>query len=161
MPPSSTSSALRRTWISILVALAFGALMYGLLAFFIEHGKAPRVVSASLPTMRIMMTLFAVAELGASVAWLQFATQGKMSDSGGTILTPGEFQTQSIIAMALAEACSISGLLLFFMGNTLRQFMPFIAGTLAVFFLFILPKGLRYYAAWEKSQRPKPPSPFG
>jgi len=161
MPPSSTSSALRRTWLSILVALAFSTLMYGALAFLIEHGKTPRVVSTSLPTLRIMMTFFAIAELGASVAWLQFATQGKMSDSGGPILTPGEFQTQSIVAMALAEACSISGLLLFFLGNTLAQFMPFIAGTLAVFFVFILPKGLRYYAAWDKSQRPKPPSPFG
>jgi len=161
MPPSSTSSALRRTWLTILVALAFSALMYGLLAFFIENGKAPRVISSSLPTMRALMTLFAVAELGASVAWLQFATQGKMSDSGGPILTPAKFQEQSIVAMALAEACSVSGLLLFFMGNTLRQFVPFIAGTLAVFFLFILPKGLRYFAAWDEAQKPKPPSPFG
>jgi len=134
--------------------------MYGLLAFFIEHGKAPRVVASNLPTMRILMTLFAIAELGASVAWLQFATRGKMGDSGGPILTPAEFQSQSIVAMALAEACSISGLLLFFLGNTLAQFAPFIAGTLLVFFVFILPKGLRYYAAWEESQRPKPPSPF-
>jgi len=161
MPTPSHSSAPRRTWLTILVALAFSVLMYGFLAFLIENGKAPRVVSSSLPTLRALMTLFAVGELAASVAWLQFATQGKMSDSGGPILTPAQFQTQSIVAMALAEACCISGLLLFFLGNTLKQFIPFMAGTLAVFFLFILPKGLRYFAAWEKSQRPKPPSPFG
>lgn len=160
MSTPASQPATRRTWLSILVALAFFTLMYGVLAFFIEHGKAPRVVPSGLPMMRAIMTFLAVAELAASVAWLQLATRGKMSDSGGPILTPAEFQTQSIVAMALAEACSTSGLLLFFMGNTLRQFMPFIAGTLLVFFLFILPKGLRYFAAWEKSQRPKPLSPF-
>ena len=150
----------KQTWLIIFGALAFSALLYGLMAYFVENGKTPRTVSPSLPTMRTLMTLVAIAQLGASVAWLHFQTLGKMGGSGETLLTREQFQTQSIIAMALAESCSISGLLLFFMGNNLTQLAPFIFGTLVVFFASILPKGLRYWAAWDESQKPKAPSPF-
>jgi hypothetical protein len=150
----------KQSWLIILGALAVSSLLYGLMAYFIENGKTPRTVSPGLPTMRTVMTLIALAELGASVAWLHFQTLGKMGGQGETLLSPAQFQTQSIIAMALAESCSVSGLTLFFMGQTLAQFAPFIFGTLAVFLFWILPKGLRYWAAWENDQKPKAPSPF-
>ena len=151
---------LRQTWLIIFGALAFSILIYGLLAFLIENGATPRVVSAGLPALRILVTALALAALLASIGWLHFATAGKMGDSNAPILTPAEFQTQSIIAMALTETCTILGLFLFFLGNTLAQFAPYMAASLLVYLGYILPKGLRYWAAWDASQQPKPPSPF-
>ena len=157
---TATPSPDKKTWLIILGSLAASALIYGLLAHLIQNSPQPRVISAQLPQMRVLVTIAAVGALGASMAWLHFTTQGKMGASGAALMRPGEFQTQSIVAMALAEACSICGLLLFFLGNTLTQFAPYIAGTLLVFFAVILPTGLRYWAAWEKSQQLRAPSAF-
>ena len=150
----------RQTWLIILGALAVSVLIYGLLAYFIQSSPSPRAINANLPTLRVVFTALALASLLAGIGWLHFATQGKMGDSNAPILTPGEFQTQSIIAMALTEGCTILGLTLFFLGNTLAQFAPYIAASLLVYGGYILPKGLRYWAAWDASNQPKPPSPF-
>ena len=148
----------KQSWLIILGALAVSVLIYGLLAYLLQNSPQPRAISPQLPTLRVVVTLAALGALAASMAWLHFTTQGKMGTPN--LMTPGEFQTQSIVAMALAEACSICGLLLFFLGNTLIQFAPYIAGTLLVFGLWILPFGLRYWAAWEAAQQPKAPSAF-
>ena len=156
----SQAANTKQTWLIIFGSLAFSVLIYGLLAFLIQNSQSPRVVSPNLPTLRIVVTGLALASLLAAMAWLHLATAGKMGDSDAPILTPGEFQTQSIIAMALTEACTLMGFLLFFLGNTLQEFAPSIVASLLVYLGYILPKGLRYWAAWEDSQKPKPPSAF-
>ena len=159
MQPQTASA--RQTWLIILGALAVSILIYGFLAYLIQNSANPRAINPNLPTLRVIFTALALASLLAGIGWLHFATSGKMGDSNAPILAPGEFQTQSIVAMALTELCTILGLLLFFLGNTLAQFAPYMAASLLVYLGYILPRGLRYWAAWDDSQRPKPASPFG
>jgi len=95
----------------------------------------------------------AVAMLVASVAWLRFRVDGKMGGEGRELmLSPDQFQTDSIVSLALSEACAIYGLLLFFLGAPLREFALFGLGTPMVNFFFILPRGLAFWSAWEKSE---------
>jgi hypothetical protein len=98
-------------------------LIYGLLCFFLMQRPhtAERKIAA---TMRPIVSAMAVLKPG-SRDWVA-AMEDKRKDrrhatvlgdrSSAALMEPGEFQTQSIIALALAEACSIYGLLLFFLG---------------------------------------------
>ncbi len=143
----------RRTWLIIFAALSATVFVYGLLAYLIEHNpQSHRTVNpASVATMRPLLILLALGMLGASVAWLRFRVDGKIGEDGRELLlTPGQFQTDSIVSLALSEACTIYGLLLFFLGAPLREYALFGLGTLLVNFAFILPRGLAFWAAWEK-----------
>ena len=152
----------RQTWLIIFAALVGSVAMYGLLCFFVTQGRIAHPQSAPKPpvnVLRWMFTAMAVIALLASVAWMYMKTNGKIGD-GSTfgvskvqVMTPGEFQTQSIVALALAEACTIYGLALFFMGASMRDFVPFAAGTLLVDLFFILPRGLKYWSSWEQKQK--------
>ena len=87
-----------------------------------------------------------------SVAWLRFRVDGRIGGEGrDLVMSPEQFQTDSIMALALSEACAILGLLLFFLGAPLKELAFFAAGTLLVDFAFILPRGLQFWSAYERN----------
>ncbi|MDQ3812519.1 MAG: hypothetical protein M3347_01055 [Armatimonadota bacterium] len=149
----------KMTWFIIVFSMVVSVGIYGLLGFLLSQNRTPRAVSPSLGTLRPILYILAVVMLLASVAWITFRTQGKTGGVPDTTLTkvallsPPQFQTETIVGLSLAEACAIFGLLLFFMGAPLTEFALFAAGTLAVDLLFILPKGIAYWAAWENQQK--------
>lgn len=155
-----SSVADRKTWITIVLAMAFSVLAYGLVCYLTLHNPQRRPPSPHLATLSPVLSGLAILALVASVCWLQSKTQRRMSGVGGDLMTPTQFQTESIVALAFAEMCAIFGLLLFFLGGTWQGFVPFALGTLAIDLAFILPKGIRYWAAWEVAQQPRDPSPF-
>jgi F0F1-type ATP synthase membrane subunit c/vacuolar-type H+-ATPase subunit K len=151
----------RRTWLIILFAMVMTIPIYGVLCYFMMQGKTwPPKTPPNFATVRLMVSIMAVAELAAAVAFLQLKTWGRLGEERNQLMSPQEFQTNSIISMALAEACTIMGLFLFFSGNPIENFAYYALGTLAVHIGFILPKGLKYWAAWEAAQEPQAPSPF-
>ncbi|RYX86269.1 hypothetical protein EON83_03330 [bacterium] len=141
----------RQVWLIIFGALVCSVLIYGLLCFFLEHSKSPRTTNpASLAQLRPFIIGLAVIMLIASVAWLRFKVDGKIGGEGRPVtITPPEFQSDSIVALALSEACAIFGLMLFFLGAPLQEFAFFAAGTLLVDFAFILPRGLQFWSAMD------------
>lgn len=145
--------ALRQTWLTIFGALSFSVLVYLLLAYFIEHSpKSRQVNSQTLATMTPIIAFLGVAMLFAAVAYIRFRVDGKIGEEGRPILlTPEQFQTQSIVAFSLSEACATFGLLLFFLGAPLQQLAYFALGTLFVNFAFILPRGLKFWRSYEKA----------
>ena len=76
------------------------------------------------------------------------------------VMEPGEFQAFSIISMALSEAGTIFGLLLFFLSGETLPFLYFAAGTLAVNLLFILPRGLKYWSNLAAGEKEESETPF-
>jgi hypothetical protein len=153
----------KQTYFIIFFALVGSVGTYLLLCFLMSQNRRPLTPA---PAVAGLITVLAIVALIASIAWLQFRTSGRAGDAPAmstttpsALMSPAEFQTETIIAMALAEACAILGLLLFFMGGPLKGFIPFAAGTLAVDLAYILPRALRYWAAYEKPQQPNN-SPF-
>ncbi len=57
--------------------------------------------------------------------------------------TPARFQTGLVLALALAEAGSIMGLLLFLLGGPAGEFARFLIATIVVDLVFILPQIVR------------------
>ena len=159
-PASATPD--KKTWLIIFAALVGAVFMYGLICFFITQSRIANPQSAPPPpqaAFRTALAFVAVLTLLGSVGWMYAKTNGKIGDSstyGATkaeLMTPADFQTQSIIALAFAEACSIYGLTLFFVGATLRDFVPFAVGTVLVDLFYILPRGLKYWSSWEQKQK--------
>ena len=149
-------ASLRQTWLIIFGALVFSVFVYGLLCYLIEHSPTPRRVNAaSLAAMRPILIGLGIAALVVSVGWLRFNIDGKIGDGSRDLaLSPGQFQTNSIVALALSEACCIFGLLLFFIGAPIKEFAIFALGTLFIDFAFILPRGLQFWSAYERTGSP-------
>jgi len=151
--------ATKATYFVIFFSLTFSVVIYGFLAFILSQSKTPRAVSPSLGTLRPLFYILAAVALLASIAWVTFRTQSQTGSGAGTtldalsLMPPQRFQTETIISLALAEVCAIVGLLLFFLGAPLVEFAYFAAGTLAVDLLFILPRAIGYWAAWESQQK--------
>lgn len=148
----SQAPAARQTWLIIFGALVFSILIYGLLCFLIMQSPQPRNTNpASLAQMRPFMIAAAVGALVFSVVWLRVRVDGKIGGEGRPVtLSAGEFQSHSIVALALSEACAIFGLVLFFLGAPITEFAIFAAGTLLVDFAFILPRGLQFWSAYGR-----------
>ncbi len=147
---SSRQAPTRLTWLIIFGGLVCSVFAYGLLCFLIDisHESKPRALNAaSLTAIRPILVVAAVVTLVAAVAWLRFRVDGKIGGEGReVVLSAAEFQTDSIVALALSESCAILGLLLFFLGAPLKEFALFALGTLIVDFAFILPRGLQFWA---------------
>ena len=156
---SASAATSKTTWFIIFFALVVSVGIYGLLCFLMAQSRSTPSGN-SLGTLRPIFYVLAGASLLASIAWMHFKTYGKIGGSpvspattAATLLSPQEFQTVSITGLAMAEACSIYGLVLFFIGAPIMEFARFAAGTLAVDLLYILPKGISYWAAWEMQQK--------
>lgn len=155
------ASSARDDYETIFGALCASILIYGALVYILAQSSASRGVPVSSQpvndTLRFILYGAAATMLGASVVFMQISMAGKIGDSRVLaqlttpvpLMEPAQFQTFSIIALALSEACTIIGLLLFFLGGKAEHFAFFAAGTLLVNFLFILPKGLRYWSNLE------------
>lgn len=144
----------RRTWLIIFAALVWTVFIYGLMAFLLDLSPSRQSPTGRPPDPTALRPIFyglAVLALVASAGWLHFSTYGKIGGEGRKVeLSPSEFQTNSIVALALAEACVILGLALFFLGAPLRELLIFGAGTLLVDLLVILPRGLAFWSYWER-----------
>lgn len=155
------SSSYKRVWLIIFGALVASIFVYGLLCFILTQARTLHPVKSPSATISLMFHVVAVVALIAAIGWMHVTTSGKI---GGTsvygenqsfLMEPGTFQTNSIVALAIAESCTIFGLTLFFMGATIKDFVPFALGTLLVDLFFILPRGLKYWANWEQEQKAK------
>lgn len=161
---SIQSQTNRKVWLIIFGSLVFSLFTYGLLCFLITQSRIRNPQSAPHMPDEVrhwVLLSMGIASLMASVIWMYVKTNGKIGD-GSTygvakaVLMPLDtFQTQSIVALAIAHACAIFGLLFFFMGAAIKDFVPFALGTLIVDLFYILPRGLKYWSSWEQEQKAK------
>jgi F0F1-type ATP synthase membrane subunit c/vacuolar-type H+-ATPase subunit K len=161
--PQEQVAPQKSTWFILWVAFVGMVFSYGLIGFFI--GKPTR--AGANDVFQLVLGALSVLQLIAAVIWMQVKTRVPStqlfvgSASKEPVQEPMEFQTNSIIAMALAEACSLYGLMLLIMGAPITTYALFAAGALIVSVGFILPRGIAYWTAYEAQQKAeKEPSPF-
>ncbi len=151
----------KRTWLIIFGALVASIFIYGLLCVILTQARTMRPVKPPEPTLSLVLHALALVALLASIVWMHVKTSGKIGgtsvygETQSNLMEPSAFQTNSIVALAVAESCTIFGLTLFFTGATIKDFVPFALGTLLVDLSFILPRGLKYWANWEQEQKAK------
>jgi hypothetical protein len=140
----------RLTWATIVFAFIGSVVMYGVLAYMLQQ-SGERAVSPGLDAMRLPVTLLGIACLVASVVWtrLRLVVHGEYASTTGDIPSPRQFITHTFIALSLAEACAVFGLLLFFSGASLTDFLMFAVPSVVVMLFFVLPRGSAYWTAWE------------
>ncbi len=143
-PPQATP----KIWFPIFFGISSSVLIYGLLCYLITHNPtAKRHISPNLAELRPFFVALALMSLVAALAWLRFRVDGKIGGEGRPVaLSPIQFQTDSIVALALSQACSVYGLALFFLGAPISEFAVFAFGTLFVNFAFILPRGIQFWS---------------
>lgn len=141
----------RRMWLIIVGALVASVFTYVLLCLLVTQSRAALPIRLSpATTVSLVLQVLAVVALLASIVWTHVTTSGKIGDVSvygerqANLMEPDLFRVQSLVALALAESCTISGLTLFFMRATIKSFIPFALGTLLVDLFFILPRGLKY-----------------
>ncbi len=143
MQPNSSGQGAKQGWFIIFGALVFSVAVYALMVFFIAQSPGSHPKSLVLAQARPVIGALGVASLVASVIWLLLSVGG---GAKAKLLSYGQFQTRTLIALALAEICALLGLLLFFLGASFAEFGQFALGTLAVDFAFILPSGIAFWA---------------
>jgi hypothetical protein len=118
-------------------------LMFAFMASVVIHGVLVIILSRQpatppaifLENARGICYTFAAAGLLTSVYW----TLVKLTAT----VEPARFQTEMIVALTLAEICSVAGLFVFFLGRNPADFWPFGIATLVVQGVFILPRVLQ------------------
>lgn len=117
----------------ICLALMSSNFVYGVLAFIQSSSR----VAPGPPNQAVTLVLSGLA----GVALLAAAVLGMR-------LSPDQpfkaFQSGMILALAVAEAAAILGLLWFFLGGSLTGMAPFLGLALAVQGIFVLPKALAF-----------------
>ncbi|HZO88191.1 MAG TPA: hypothetical protein VFB38_07600 [Chthonomonadaceae bacterium] len=152
---AGSTLARKRVWLILVFAFIASIGIYGALVCLLQQQRPAPPSPAVLSTLRPVLYLLAIACLLASVGWMHGNTRnlpgGAFSPAAPPPLpAPERFQTITVIALALAEACAIMGLVLFFLGASAVEFARFALGTVIVDALSILPRGIRYWAAWER-----------
>jgi hypothetical protein len=148
------ATATKMTWFVIFFAILASVGVYALMCFIIQQSRS-EPPETSLAVLRPICYALAGVSLLASIVWMHLKMRGKSRLVGepSQPLSPGEFQTVTIQALAMADVCAPFGLLLFFMGAPIAEFALFAIATVVVMLVFILPKGISYWAAWEGQQK--------
>lgn len=117
----------------ICLAMIGSTAMYAALGYIL----APSVRRPAPPGTTLATILGIAAFVALLIALLRAAR-----------LQPGlparSFQTEMVLALALAEAAALCGLVWLFLGGAFSGMLPFVLGSVAVQALFILPKVLAY-----------------
>jgi F0F1-type ATP synthase membrane subunit c/vacuolar-type H+-ATPase subunit K len=133
----------KRTWYILFCAFIASIGVYGLLVSMLAAQRASMQPLPAVPAvLRQGIYLLACACLLGAIGWMQRAAPGFTR----TPLSPAQFTSMTIVALAMSEACAIFGLLLFMLGGPPAEFARFAIATVLVNLLFILPRGVRYWA---------------
>lgn len=133
----------KRTWFGIVFAFTVLPVMLA-----VAKVAAPVSTAADADTLPFFQG-FATLGLGAAVIWCvtKLRLRGEI---GGPLELPAHprFQTNTLVGLALSELGTVAAFAA--PGSTWQGMLPFLAGTLVVNLLFVLPAGLAYYRALDE-----------
>ncbi len=159
---SASATPDKKTWLIIFGAFVGSVFNYGLMCFFMTQARLKNPLSAPNPPTDVICWIIdalAILSLLAAISWMYVKMSGQIggdptySLGKHKLIAPSEFQTRSVVALGIAEACVVLGLVLFYMGASIKDFVPFAVGTILVDVLYILPRGLKYWSSWEQQQK--------
>jgi hypothetical protein len=130
------ASPQKKTWMILTYAFMMSIGLYCGLVLMLNAQPLSTPPDASvLPVAHTICYTFAAVGLLGSLYWSQVKMRATTA--------PPRFQTDMVLALALAELPTISGLLLFFLSRKTTEFWPFAIASLLIMALFILPRVLQ------------------
>jgi F0F1-type ATP synthase membrane subunit c/vacuolar-type H+-ATPase subunit K len=123
-----------RTRLIICLALIGSVFLYIALAYFMSSSRT--IPSDGYKQIQVPITLISGIML-LICAWRSLTTLGHSQSAA-------KFQVNMVIVLAIAEAITIMGLLLFFSGMSFGAFLPFALVTIAAQSILILPRVLAF-----------------
>ena len=117
-------------------AFVFAEGIFRLLVFLLNQEPRNSSPAATMATLRPICYAMAGVALLTSIGWTYMRTRYSTSWQ--------RFQSNVIVSLALAEACTIFGLLLFFLGGPANEINGFIIATVMVDLVVILPQIRRF-----------------
>jgi len=145
----------RTSWLVIFASMLVSLGVYCILAVILQQSGSQPPVTAGAEVLRQVVYAAAVLVLLASILFWNVRTRAVTVTPGyGAQTRPhlpsaSQFQTSTIVTLALAEGAGVLGLLLFFMGAGLNDVFALAGAGAAVMLALVLPRGLRYWSLVE------------
>ncbi len=136
-------------WLILVAGLTASIPLYAVVVFVLaSSGEAPADPAPAGIRYGFYGAAFALALLALAVA-------PRVSTDPATALSFDAFLRRTLLSLAIAETSAILGLVLFFLGRNLADFLVLAGLALAGSLLGIIPRGLR----WFRQREEAPPGP--
>lgn len=137
-------------WLVLVTGLTASIPLYAVVAFVVASAERP----AGPAPIGLRYALYAG---GFALALLALALAPRVGPDAATNPPFDSFLRRTLVSLATAEAAAIVGLVLFFLGRNLGDFLVLAGLALAVILLGIVPRGLRWFRAREDASEGPPP----
>ncbi len=131
-------------WMILVAGLTASIPFYAVVAFFVLSTSA---TPADPPPTTLRFVFYGSAFLA---SWAALRVAPRVGTDPEKALGFEAFLRRTIFALALAEASAILGLVLFFLGRNLGDFLVLAGLAIAVIVLGIVPRGLRWFRLREQ-----------
>ncbi len=132
-------------WLILVAGLTASIPLYAVVAFVLASSAGAPVESAPEGVRYgFYGAAFALALLALGVA-------PRVTTDPATALSFDAFLRRTLLSLAIAETSAILGLVLFFLGRNLADFLVLAGLALAVSLLGIIPRGLRWFRQREEA----------
>ena len=142
-------------WTSVSLALAMSVLIYGALALVIHpasNGLTPAPLKGPVAVLAP-----AAAVLSVVVMRMRTSAVDKWENPGAGSITDlptcADIQSTGVLSLVIAEAASVLGLLLFFLGDKPQHLYPYLGLSLAALLLYIYPRGMKCMGIVERAEK--------
>ncbi len=130
-------------WLVLVAGLTASIPLYAVVVFVLaSSGEAPAAAAPEGLRYGVYAAAFALALLALAVA-------PRVGTDPATALPFEAFLRRTLLSLVIAEAAAILGLVLFFLGRNLADFLVLAGMALAVSLLGIIPRGLRWFRLRE------------
>ena len=147
--PRSIPPPEKARWFILVAGLTASIPLYAVVVFVLASSAEAPVESAPAGLR------YGFYGAAFALALLALAVAPRVTTDPATALSFEAFLRQTLLSLAIAEASAILGLVLFFLGRNLADFLVLAGLALAVSLLGIIPRGLR----WFRQREEGPPGP--
>ncbi|MRR12751.1 hypothetical protein EG835_09900 [bacterium] len=149
--PRPTPLPEKARWLVLVAGLTASIPLYAVVAFVLASpAEAPADPAPAGLRYGFYGAAFALALLALAVA-------PRVSSDAATALPFDAFLRRTLLALVISEASAILGLVLFFLGRNLADFLVLAGLALAVSLVGIVPRGLRWFRLREEPRTGEAP----
>jgi len=142
--PRPTPIPEKARWLVLVAGLTASIPLYAVVAFVLASSAAAPVAPAPAGLR------YGFYGAAFAMALLALAVAPRVGTDSATALPFDVFLRRTLISLAIAETSAILGLVLFFLGRNLADFLVLAGLALAVILLGIVPRGLRWFRLREE-----------
>jgi len=130
-------------WLVLVTGLTASTPLYAVVAFVLAATEAPHAT----PPIGVRSAFYGAA---VALALLALAVAPRVGADPATNPPFDAFLRRTLMSLAIAETSAILGLVLFFLGRNLGDFLVLAGLALAVILAGVVPRGLRWFRVREE-----------